>query len=63
VRAVADKLGATPAQIGLAWLLAHYSRTLVISGTADPAHLAENVAAGGIQLDADALGALEATAG
>jgi aryl-alcohol dehydrogenase-like predicted oxidoreductase len=63
VRTVADKLGATPAQIGLAWLLAHYSRTLVISGTANPAHLAENIAAGGIQLDADALGALDATAG
>jgi aryl-alcohol dehydrogenase-like predicted oxidoreductase len=62
VRTVAAKLGATPAQIGLAWLLARYSRTLVISGTANPTHLTENIAAGEIQLDADALSALEAAA-
>ncbi len=39
VRAIADEVGATPAQVGLAWLLAHYDRTLLIPGTADPAHL------------------------
>ena len=60
VLAVASALGVTPAQIGLAWLLAHAPNTLLIPGTADPAHLADNVAAGSIELDADTLAALEA---
>jgi hypothetical protein len=50
VAAVAAELGATPAQVGLAWQLAHYDRTLLIPGTANPAHLAENLAAGDIKL-------------
>ncbi len=50
----------TPAQIGLAWLLAHAPNILLIPGTADPAHLADNVAAGSITLDASTLAALEA---
>jgi aryl-alcohol dehydrogenase-like predicted oxidoreductase len=60
VLAAAATLGVTPAQIGLAWLLAHAPNTLLIPGTADPAHLADNVAAGSITLDADTLAALEA---
>jgi pyridoxine 4-dehydrogenase len=63
VIAAADRLGATPAQVGLAWLLAHYDNTLLIPGTADPAHLAQNVAAGEVRLDAEALAALDAAAG
>jgi aryl-alcohol dehydrogenase-like predicted oxidoreductase len=51
VRAAAVELGVTPAQIGLAWHLAHYSRTLLIAGTADPRHLAENLAAGDVRLE------------
>jgi pyridoxine 4-dehydrogenase len=50
VVAVAASLDATPAQIGLAWLLAHDRHILLIPGTASPAHLAENIAAGNIQL-------------
>ena len=46
----AAELGVTPAQVGLAWQLAHYDRTLLIPGTANPAHLAENLAAGDIKL-------------
>jgi pyridoxine 4-dehydrogenase len=60
VLAAASALGVTPAQIGLAWLLAHAPNTLLIPGTADPAHLADNVAAGSITLDAETLAALEA---
>jgi pyridoxine 4-dehydrogenase len=56
----AATLSVTPAQIGLAWLLAHAPNTLLIPGTADPMHLADNVAAGSITLDADTLAALEA---
>jgi pyridoxine 4-dehydrogenase len=60
VRAAAAAHNVTPAQIGLAWLLAHAPNTLLIPGTADPAHLADNVAAGSISLDAETLAALEA---
>jgi pyridoxine 4-dehydrogenase len=59
VRAAAAALGATPAQIGLAWQLAHYTRTLLIPGTADPAHLADNIAAGHVRLDPDTMAALD----
>ena len=59
VQAAAATLGATPAQIGLAWLLAHYEETLLIPGTANPDHLAENIAAGDIRLDPDTLKELD----
>ena len=59
VQAAAAALGATPAQIGLAWLLAHYEGTLLIPGTANPDHLAENIAAGDIRLDPDTLKELD----
>src|SRR5487761_570808 len=49
VAAIAAELGVTPAQVGLAWQLAHYDHTLLIPGTANPAHLAENLAAGGVE--------------
>jgi aryl-alcohol dehydrogenase-like predicted oxidoreductase len=58
VRAAAGSLGVTPAQVGLAWQLAHYAQTLLIPGTADPAHLAENLAAGSIRLDPETIAAL-----
>jgi pyridoxine 4-dehydrogenase len=45
---VADKHGATPAQIALAWLLARYERMLLIPGTNSIAHLDENMAASGL---------------
>jgi hypothetical protein len=50
VLAIAADLSATPAQVALAWLLAQYEQTLLIPGTSDPAHLAENIAAGGLHL-------------
>jgi aryl-alcohol dehydrogenase-like predicted oxidoreductase len=48
---VADKHGATPAQIALAWLLARYERMLLIPGTSSIAHLEENMGASGFALD------------
>ena len=57
---VADKHGATPTQIALAWLLARYDRMLLIPGTASIAHLEENLAASDIELDDDDVAALEA---
>jgi aryl-alcohol dehydrogenase-like predicted oxidoreductase len=59
VRAVAARLDATPAQIGLAWLLAQHEQVLVIPGTRSADHLTENVAAGSIVLDQQTLDELE----
>ena len=62
VRSVAHRLAATPAQVALAWLLAVAPNTLLIPGTSSVAHLRENVAAGGVQLDDEALKILDAVA-
>ncbi len=56
---VADKHRATPAQIALAWLLARYERMLLIPGTSSMAHLEENMAAIGLELDDEDLIALD----
>jgi aryl-alcohol dehydrogenase-like predicted oxidoreductase len=56
---VAEKHGASPSQIALAWLLARYERMLLIPGTSSVAHLEENMAAAAIELDADDLAALD----
>ncbi|MCB0912206.1 MAG: oxidoreductase [Propionibacteriaceae bacterium] len=50
VQAVAARLGATPAQVGLAWLLAHRENILLIPGTSSVAHLEQNLAAGELVL-------------
>lgn len=63
VIAAATAAGATPAQVGLAWLLAHNENILLIPGTSNPAHLAENVAAGNVHLPADTLAELGELAG
>jgi aryl-alcohol dehydrogenase-like predicted oxidoreductase len=58
VTAIAAEIGVTPAQVGLAWLLSHDDGTLLIPGTSDPAHLAENIAAGAVRLPPTAVAAL-----
>ena len=63
VLAVARELSATASQVGLAWLLAHYERTLLIPGTANPQHLAENFAALDVTLGPDEMARLDALAG
>lgn len=55
----AAELGITPAQVGLSWLLAHAPHILLIAGTANPDHLAENMAAGDIELDRETMEALD----
>ena len=50
---VAKKLGATSAQIALAWVLQRSRVMLPIPGTSRVSHLEENVAAASIELDAD----------
>ena len=54
VKAVAERLGYSPSQVGLAWLLARAENILLIPGTSSVAHLEENLAIGEIELtDAD----------
>jgi len=47
---VARRLGATPAQVGLAWLLARADNILLIPGTSSLAHLEENLAVADVRL-------------
>jgi hypothetical protein len=63
VTAIAAQLGATPAQVGLAWQLVHYDQTLLIPGTSSLLHLAENLAVGTITLPAAAVASLDQLAG
>lgn len=60
VRAVAERAGATPAQVALAWVLAQGRRLVPIPGTKTPKYLAENAAAADIQLSAVDLAELDA---
>jgi pyridoxine 4-dehydrogenase len=60
VREIAGELGVLPAQVGLAWLLAHAPNTLLIPGTRSIAHLEENLGAGDVALNADAMARLDA---
>lgn len=50
VKRVAVRLGATPAQVALAWLLARSPVVLPIPGTSSIAHLEENAAAAALRL-------------
>jgi len=59
VQAVAERLGVRPAQVGLAWLLAHRENILLIPGTSRVAHLEQNLAAGEIVLSAEDIAELE----
>ncbi len=59
VREIGARLGATPAQVALAWLLHHAPNILLIPGTSSLAHLEENLAAGEVELGEDDLRALD----
>ncbi len=58
--ALAAELGHTPAQVSLAWLLAQGEHIVTIPGTAVAAHMAQNIAASDIRLDAATLARLGA---
>ena len=59
VKRVAAKIGCTPAQAALAWLLAQGNDILPIPGTKRVSYLDENVAAADLTLTPDQLAALE----
>ncbi|WP_433299250.1 aldo/keto reductase [Actinoplanes sp. CA-030573] len=50
VRAVASRIGATPAQVALAWVLAQGDRVIPIPGTKTPKYLLDNAGAAGVTL-------------
>ena len=56
---VAQRLGATPMQVALAWLLARAPNILLIPGTSSSKHLQENLAASDLVLAEDVLAELE----
>ncbi|MDR3438322.1 aldo/keto reductase family oxidoreductase [Telmatospirillum sp.] len=57
---VARRLGATPMQVALAWLLRRSPNILLIPGTSSLAHLRENLAAAELTLSDDVLSELDA---
>jgi aryl-alcohol dehydrogenase-like predicted oxidoreductase len=56
---VAGRLGATPMQVALAWLLHRSPNILLIPGTSSIAHLRENMAAGRLTLSPETLAELD----
>lgn len=56
---VARRLGATPIQVALAWLLRRSPNILLIPGTSSVEHLRENLAAADLELSDNAMKALD----
>jgi pyridoxine 4-dehydrogenase len=56
---VARRLGVTPMQVALAWLLHRSPNILLIPGTSSVAHLGENLAAAALALPSEAINALD----
>jgi aryl-alcohol dehydrogenase-like predicted oxidoreductase len=59
---VASRLGYTPMQVALAWLLHRSPNILLIPGTSSVAHLRENLAAGQLNLSSQTLAELDGVA-
>ena len=59
---VAQRLGATPVQVALAWLLRRAPNVLLIPGTSSVQHLRENIAAAALALPDDAMAELNGMA-
>ena len=62
VDAIARRLGATPAQVALAWVLQASPVMLPIPGTGSVEHLEDNLGAATLTLPADAVAELDAAA-
>jgi aryl-alcohol dehydrogenase-like predicted oxidoreductase len=60
---VAGRLGATPMQVALAWLLQRSPNILLIPGTSSVAHLRENLAAAELTLSEEVVAELDAISG
>jgi pyridoxine 4-dehydrogenase len=62
LNSVAERLGATPMGVALAWLLQRSPNILLIPGTSSVEHLRENVTAAALRLPDDALAELDGIA-
>ena len=62
IEVAGEHLGAKPAQVALAWLLKRSPVMMPIPGTGSVAHLEENIAAAGLELDDDTFAAIAAAA-
>jgi aryl-alcohol dehydrogenase-like predicted oxidoreductase len=60
VRNIAERVGATSAQVALAWVLGRGSHVVPIPGTKTPKYLADNAAAAGVELHETDLAELDA---
>jgi pyridoxine 4-dehydrogenase len=60
LNSVAERLGATPMAVALAWLLRRSPNILLIPGTSSAAHLRENAASAALELPDDAAAELDA---
>jgi aryl-alcohol dehydrogenase-like predicted oxidoreductase len=60
VREIAGRVGAAPAQVALAWVVAQGRYVVPIPGTKTPKYLAENAGAGDLELSAADLAELDA---
>jgi pyridoxine 4-dehydrogenase len=60
---VARRLGATPMQVALAWLLRRAANIVLIPGTSSVAHLRENLAAAELELPAAVIEELDSMSG
>jgi pyridoxine 4-dehydrogenase len=59
----AERLGATPMQVALAWLLQRAPNILLIPGTSSLGHLRENLAVQELRLPENAVAVLDGIAG
>jgi 1-deoxyxylulose-5-phosphate synthase len=59
LRPIAEGAGLTMSQLALAWILRQQSVASAIIGASRPEQVRENVAASGVRLDADTLGAID----
>jgi aryl-alcohol dehydrogenase-like predicted oxidoreductase len=60
VRHIAERAGATPAQVALAWIVAQGQHVIPIPGTKTPQYLADNAGAADVRLSAADLAELDA---
>ena len=63
LESVAQRLGSTPMQVALAWLLARSPNVLLIPGTSSTGHLEQNLDAAGLDLGPDDRAELDALSG
>ena len=59
LRPIAERLGMTPAQLALAWVVHQPGVTSAIAGSRNPEHVRQNAAGGDVELDDDTLRELE----